>query len=222
MAGNIFRKIDFTGTDWSVSNRDLAERFGTTTEVIAQARHHFGMSLRPLRRYDWSSVDLTRPTREIAEELGCSEDAVKRARKLAGLSREHVKTSSEAWAEIDWDLTNAQIAELTGHGINLVAKMRKVHGRPFSPEVRAERHISRKKLVKSMVVWMTPAYYDQVQAAAKSEKMSMGKFTRCALDAWMARNEKSRPNGETGRQDAAVTPAMQNAADEENLKKSRD
>jgi len=170
MNGNIFRGLDFGGTDWGESNKSIAARLGAAPELVAAARRHFGMVLKP--RIDWSEVDFSRPSKEIASEKGCSVTAVNIARRAAGMAASRLD-----WSEVDWSLDNAALARALGCTPSAVLAARKritgkrsqaEGGRPALPDA-AER--ARERARRAVNVLFPKELFEHIEAeSARSGK----------------------------------------------------
>lgn len=80
------KRRDWTGTDWSKSNDELAKITGKHRATVSNARKKFCPGSRKPRRKGvrpmaWSWVDWSLPTSEIAKALGVSQSSVSNARR---------------------------------------------------------------------------------------------------------------------------------------------
>lgn len=123
---SVFRGVDFSGTDWYERNVVIAKRLGVEPVLVAAARRHFDMVLKP--RVDWSDVDFDRPLAEIAKEKGVSAAAVVYAKRAAGLQRDRIDLS-----DADWGKTDSAIAREYGCSVASVWHARKRMGTPLPP-----------------------------------------------------------------------------------------
>ena len=186
MNGNIFRGVDFTGTDWGEPNKNIASRLGVEPGLVAAARRHFGMVITP--RIDWSDVDFSRPSKEIAAEKGCSVTAVNIARRSAGMAASRLE-----WSEVDWSKDNSSIARELGCTPSAVLAARRritgkrslaSGGRHALPDA-AER--ARERAGRAVNVLLSPELFAYVEAeAARTGK------TRAAVVREAVREKLSR------------------------------
>ena len=123
---SVFRGVDFSGTDWGERNIVIAERLGVDPGLVAAAKRHFDMVLKP--RVDWSDVDFDRPLAEIAKENGVTVAAVMAAKKAAGLQRDRIDLR-----DADWGKPDSAIAREYGCSVATVWRARKRMGRELPP-----------------------------------------------------------------------------------------
>ena len=187
MNGNIFRGVDFTGTDWGEANKNIASRLGVEPGLVAAARRHFGMVLTP--RIDWSDVDFSRPSREIAAEKGCSVTAVNIARRSAGMAASRLE-----WSNVDWSMDNSSIARELGCTPSAVlAARRRITGK--RSQASGGRHAlpdaterARERAGRAVNVLLTPELFAYVEAEAMRTGKTKPEVIREALREKLSRN----------------------------------
>lgn len=136
-----FRGYDFTGTDWSDSNRAIAARIGADESLVAAARRYFGMVIKV--RVDWSQdIDWGLDNKTLAKMYGVHESTVSRQRAIAGYGFGGID-----WSEADWSKPDTQIAAELGCSAMAVGKARRRitgeagRGRGRPKKEASERHV---------------------------------------------------------------------------------
>lgn len=164
---NIFRGVDFTGTDWGDRNVDIAKRLFCDPVLVSHARRHFGMAVD--RRIDWSGVDFTRPVKEIAADIGCSAIAVAKAKAALGMTKKRCDFEGADWAK-----TNVEIAEEYGVTVVTVAAARK----RLSAIVRKPGRPKRGEIYKTVTIRLTDEEFQAVEDKASELGITNPEFVR--------------------------------------------
>jgi len=167
------------GADLTRPVDDLARERGVTPQAVHRARHRAGM--RPMRKAhpDGLAAALgTATDADVAARFGLTESTVRRARRTAGIARfpralarkpEPKAPTGEAWAGVDWRLSDKEIGAIVGRAPRTVNYARhkwgpKVEGPAIHPalvgvdlardigDIRRERKVSRNAIERARKV----------------------------------------------------------------------
>ena len=174
---NIFRGVDFTGTDWGERNVDIAKRLFCDPVLVSHARRHFGMSVN--RRIDWSGVDFTRPVKEIAAEMGCSAIAVAKAKAAYGMTKKRCDFEGADWAK-----TNVELADEYGVSVLTVAAARK----RLSEITRKPGRPKRGEIYKTVTIRLTDEEFKDVEEKASEMGITNPEFIRRVVKSAIEKN----------------------------------